>query len=241
MSDGWHKRPTPEATAEACCRHVTGVLQEALTAKETATLAVSGGSTPRLLFEFLAVSGLPWSRIHLFWVDERCVPPGDPESNYRLAERHLTIPAQIPDGNIHRIHAELMPDHAARHYGEEIRRVLGLQAGELPRFDVVQLGLGPDAHTASLFPGEPLIDNREGAVAAVYVDKLKKWRVTLLPGALNAARHAVFLTAGPDKADAVRYVLRADYDPMRYPAQIVARRSPRVTWFLDEPAASLLD
>jgi 6-phosphogluconolactonase len=241
MSVPWQKFPTPEAAAEACCRRVASTLEETLSGQEIVTFAVSGGSTPKLLFQRLVASGVPWKRVHLFWVDERCVPPASAESNFRLAEEHLLVAARVPRGNIHRIHAELMPDHAARHYSEEIRDFFGLQTGEMPQFDVVQLGLGSDAHTGSLFPGEPLIENREGIAAAVYVESLKKWRVTLLPGALTAAKHSVFLVAGADKAQAVRNVLHAAYDPMNYPAQIVTHHSRRASWFLDEDAASLLD
>jgi 6-phosphogluconolactonase len=205
-----------------------------------ATLAVSGGSTPKLLFESLATSDLPWDRLHLFWADERCVPPANPESNYRLAEAHLIAPTGIPRENVHRVRGELLPDHAARHYREEIGEVFKLAAGEMPRFDVVQLGMGADAHTASLFPGEPLIANREGVAAAVYVEKLNKWRVTLLPGALTAAGDIVFLVAGADKAEAVRSVFHAERDAMKYPAQIATQAASRVAWFLDDAAASLL-
>jgi 6-phosphogluconolactonase len=241
MSARWHTFPTPEAAAEACCRHVAAILEETLTSQEIATFAVSGGSTPRLLFERLAASAVQWKRVHLFWVDERCVPPTDAESNYRLSEEHLIVPGQVPRSNVHRIHAELMPDHAARHYAEEIRDFFALEPGEMPQFDVMQLGVGPDAHTGSLFPGEALIENRESVVAAVYVDKLNTWRVTLLPGVLMAAKHSPFLVAGADKAEAVRNVFQAEYDPLKYPAQIVTHHSRRVAWFLDEPAAALLE
>ncbi len=238
MSVRWHKFPTAEAAAEACCRHTAAILEEALSGQEFATFAVSGGSTPKLLFQRLAASNIIWSRVHLFWVDERCVPPTDPQSNYRLANEHLITPARIPRGNVHRVPAELMPDHAARHYAEEIRGVFGLQSGGLPHFDVVQLGMGPDAHTASLFPGEPLIENREGIAAAVYVEKMTQWRVTLLPGVLLAAKHTVFLVAGPDKADSVHNVFEGDYDPAKYPAQMVSHHARRVAWFMDEAAAA---
>jgi 6-phosphogluconolactonase len=241
MSVRWHKFPTPEAAADACCRHIAAILEEALSGQEFATLALSGGSTPKLLFQRLAASNVDWSRVHLFWVDERCVPPTDPQSNYRLANEHLITPARIPRSNVHRVTAELMPDHAARHYAEEVRGVFGLADGELPQFDVMQMGMGADAHTASLFPGEPLIENREGITAAVYVEKMKQWRVTLLPGVLLAARHTVFLVAGPDKADAVRMVFHGDSDPMKYPAQMVSRHARQVAWFMDEPAAAQME
>jgi 6-phosphogluconolactonase len=241
VSVRWHKFPDPDAAAEACSRHVVSVLEEALSGQDLATLMLSGGQTPRLLFQRLATSGLLWDRIHLFWADERAVPAHDPQSNYRLAEEHLIAPARVPRGNVHRIPAELMPDHAARHYIEVIREFFGLGPGELPHFDMVQRGMGADAHTASLFPGEPLIENREGIAAAVYVEKLKQWRITLLPGVFLAAKHTVFLVTGPDKAEAVRNVFQEPYDPMKYPAQMASHHGRRVAWFLDEAAASLMD
>ena len=156
MSLQWYTHPDPEAAAEACARHISALLEEALAGQERATLAVSGGSTPKLLFRQLVASGFRWDRVHLFWVDERSVPPDDPESNYRLAEENLIAPARIPPAQVHRIHAELPPEAAAQRYIEEIRSFFGLREGEQPHFDVVQCGMGPDAHTASLFPGEPL-------------------------------------------------------------------------------------
>lgn len=241
MSVRWHKFPAPEAAAEACCRHISAIIEEVLAGQEFATIAFSGGSTPKLLFQRLAASNVPWDRVHLFWVDERCVQPTDPQSNYRLANENLIAPARIPRSHVHRVPAELMPDHAARHYVDDIRAFFRLEPGALPHFDVLQLGMGPDAHTASLFPGEPLIENRDGIAAAVYVEKMSQWRVTLLPGVLLAARHTVFLVAGPDKADAVRNVFEGEYDPAKYPAQMVSHHSRSVAWFMDEPAAARLE
>jgi 6-phosphogluconolactonase len=111
----------------------------------------------------------------------------------------------------------------------------------MPRFDVIHRGMGPDAHSASLFPGEPLIDDREGIAAAVYAEKFHQWRVTLLPGALLAAKHNVFIVCGEDKAEAVRAVFNDEYDPKKYPAQIASHHGRGVTWFLDEPAAKLME
>jgi 6-phosphogluconolactonase len=241
MSARRHKFPDANAAAEACCRHIVSLLDETLSGQEFATLAVSGGSTPKLLFDCLARSAAAWSRVHLFWVDERCVPPTDPQSNYRLAEEHLIGPAQIPQSHVHRIPAELMPDHAARHYIEEIREFFGLDHDGVPHFDIVQCGMGADAHTASLFPGEPLIENRDGIAAAVYVEKLKQWRVTLLPGVLLAAKQTVFLVTGADKAEAVRNVFHSEYDPMKYPAQMASHHGRGAAWFLDDAAAGLMD
>jgi 6-phosphogluconolactonase len=241
MSVRWHTYPDARATAQACAHHITGILEEVLSGSEYATLALSGGSTPQLMFEELAASGFGWERVHLFWVDERCVPPGDPLSNYGHAEHALIQPAHIPQRQVHRIYGELLPSHAADRYIGEIRDFFGVEPGELPHFDIVHLGMGPDAHTASLFPGDPLIDDRERVAAPAYVEKLKQWRVTLLPGVLMAAKHTVFLVAGADKADAVRAVFREEYDPKKYPAQMASHHGRRVAWLLDQAAAALMD
>src|ERR1022692_2107911 len=137
MSVQWFTRQDPRAAAAACAQHISALLEQALASQEHATLAVSG---------------VPWQRVHLFFVDERCVPPNDPESNYHLANENLIAPAHIPPAQVHRIHAEIKPETAAQQYVDDIRNFFGLEEGELPHFDVVHCGLGPDAHTASLFP-----------------------------------------------------------------------------------------
>ena len=241
MSVRWHTYPDPRAAAEACSHHITGLLDEVLSGQEFATLALSGGSTPKLLFDEMVRSRIAWSRIHLFWVDERCVPTTDPASNFRLANENLIRPAHVPQRHLHRICGELAPATAAKRYIEEIRDYFGLEEGEMPHFDVVQLGAGPDAHIASLFPGDPLIDDRDRIAAAVQRKSDNLWGVTLLPGVLLAAKHSVFLVTGVDKAEAVRAVFRGDYEPLKYPAQMATHHSRRVAWFLDEPAASLMD
>ena len=232
-----HSLPNAGAAAEACARRVTGLLETALEGGEIASFAVSGGSTPRLLFEKLVALRFDWSRVHLFWVDERCVPPSDPASNYRLAKDWLIQGARIPERNVHRIAGEIAPKEAAHLYAEQIRRFFSLEPDEMPRFDVVQCGMGADAHTASLFPGEPLLDDRAGIAAAVFAPQFHQWRVTLLPGPLLAARHVVYLVAGADKAEAVRAVFQAPLEPKKYPAQLIDRGAE---WFLDEAATALM-
>ena len=241
MSVHWHSYPEPGPAAEAAARHMITLLDNALAGQECATLAVSGGSTPRLLFEQLVKARYRWERVHLFWVDERAVPPADPESNYRLAQENLIGPANIPPRNVHRIEGEITPERAAEHYAAAIRRFFGLEDGETPHFDIVQQGMGPDAHTASLFPGEPLIDDREGICAAVWVPKLSKYRVTLLPGVLLHARHTVVLAAGADKADPLYDVFNAAHDPLKYPSQVDTPHGRNVAWYLDSKAAARLD
>ncbi|MGA3016074.1 MAG: 6-phosphogluconolactonase [Bryobacteraceae bacterium] len=227
--------------ASACAQHILSLLEKALSAQEFATFAVSGGVTPRLLFDELAAAQFEWNRVHLFWVDERCVPPTDNASNYKLVDDHLIIPTEIPLQHVHRIRGEIAPEAAAAAYVADIRSFFKLAPGELPQFDIVHRGMGPDAHSASLFPGDPLIDDRAGIAAATFAAQFNQWRVTLLPGALLAAKHTVFLVAGEDKAEAVRAVFQEEYDPKKYPAQITTHQGRGVTWFLDDKAAALLD
>lgn len=238
MSLHWYSLPDPRAAAAHAARHILSLLENALAGQERVTLAVSGGSTPKLMFAEMVNARFPdWSRVHLFWVDERAVPPTDPESNYKLAQEFLIGPAGIPRRNVHRIEGELVAERAAEHYTAEIRRFFGLEEGEIPHFDIVQQGMGPEAHTASLFPGEPLIEDREGIAAAVRTPKPPPWRVTLLPGALLAAHHTVFLVTGEDKAPAVRAVFLDEYNPQLLPAQMVSHHGRSVTWFLDDAAS----
>jgi len=187
------------------------------------------------MFQKMAATPFAWDRVHLFFVDERCVPPSDSASNYRMANENLIAAAKIPAGNVHRILGEIEPAEAAKRYAAEIREFFGLR-GELPQFDVVHRGMGPDAHTASLFPGDPLIDDRTGIVAATFARKFNQWRVTLLPGVLLAAHNTVFLVAGEDKVDALRSVFHAPYDPRQFPSQL-GNNGDSVAWFLDERAA----
>jgi 6-phosphogluconolactonase len=240
MSVRWHTYPDPSAASEACAHQILAHLEESLAGNEFATLAVSGGSTPRIMFPIMAKAQFAWDRVHLFWVDERCVPPTDDQSNYKLALETLIAPAHIPMSHVHRIAGEMEPESAARHYAAEIREIFNLENDEFPHFDVIHRGMGPDAHTASLFPGDPLIDDREHIVGSTYVEKFKQSRVTLLSGTLLAAKHTVFLVAGADKKEAVRAVFQEEYDPKKYPAQIGAHHGRAVTWFLDQPAAELV-
>lgn len=218
------------SAAEACGQRILDLLAEAIAGRQRATLAISGGSSPKPMFELFAKSGFEWDKVHVFWVDERCVPVSDPQSNFRMANEAWLGPAKVPADNIHRVPTELEPREAADRYSEQLRTFLGA----CPRFDVIHRGIGPDAHTASLFPGEPLVEDHQNLAAAVWVEKMHQWRVTLLPGVLEAARNTVILATGADKAAALESVLHGDYDPMKFPAQIAAR-GDNVTWFTDVP------
>ena len=223
--------PDPVAAAHACGKEILELLAGAIATRRQATLAISGGTSPKPMFEQFAKSGFDWGQVHIFWVDERCVPPTDSQSNFRMANETWLAPAKIPAGNIHRVPTELEPREAARKYAEDVRTFLPL--------DVIHRGMGPDGHTASLFPGEPLIADHEGIAGAVWVEKMHQWRVTLLPGVLEAARNTVVFAPGGDKAEALAAVLRGPYDPMKWPAQIGARGG-NVTWYVDGPASGLL-
>lgn len=228
----------PLTAAEACGDHMLQILAEALSLRPAAAIAISGGTTPKLLFQYLAKTPFDWSRVHLFWVDERAVPPGDPQSNYTLAHENWLEPSNYPAANIHRMQAELPVSEAAERYADEIRGHFHLHEGEFPIFDIIQQGMGPDVHTASLFPGEALIEDNTGIAAAVYVEKLKAARITLLPGVLARARHTLMLVTGADKAPALKTVWSDEEDLLNAPAQLTRHHTGTVTWFLDEAAAA---
>ena len=229
-----------QAASEACAGKIMELLGRALESQPHASLAISGGSTPKLMFAEMAKAKFDWSGVHLFWVDERCVPPTDSQSNYKLANDHFIGPAHFPSANVHRVHGELPPKEAAKLYEDDIRSFFQLSPGAAPRFDIVHRGIGPDAHTASLFPGEPLIDDQRDLVGAVYAEKFQQWRVTLLPAVLEAARNTLMLAAGDDKAEPLKAVLGGPYDPKKYPAQIATYKGEGVIWFLDKAAARLI-
>jgi 6-phosphogluconolactonase len=233
----FHIAESADKAAAECSSLIVERLKATVEERGRATLAISGGSTPAKMFPMLAKADLDWSRVHVFFVDERMVPPTEDASNYRLANQLFLTPAGIPEGNIHRIRGEEDPEDAADIYEAEVAEVFGLDAeeDEIPIFDVIHLGMGDDAHTASLFPGVPAIDDLEGIAAAVYVEKLQSWRVSLLPAVLQAARCTVFLLAGEGKAEPLGKVLGADFNPHEYPAQLV-RHNLEVHWFLDQSA-----
>jgi 6-phosphogluconolactonase len=223
----------PRDAAQHCAQQILQHLRDS----PQSTMAISGGSSPKPMFEIFASVPFDWNRVQLFWVDERCVPPTDPQSNFKLANDTWLAPAKFPASNIHRVQTERDPSDAAKVYADELRLVFGQG---IPRFDVIHRGMGPDAHTASLFPGEPLIDDRTGLTAAVFVEKLNSHRVTLLPAVLLAAKHTVLLVAGADKAQPLADVLYAPHDPKKFPCQLAERDDGEVAWFLDPAAAAQL-
>lgn len=224
---------TPLAAAEACGARTLELLGAARSARGQASLAVSGGSTPRVMFEWMAAQSFDWSAVEIFWVDERCVPPEDAQSNYRMTRESLLDRIQIDPARIHRIKGELPPAQAAAIYCEDIRSTLHLASGELPVFDVIQRGMGPDGHTASLFPGGPLIGDRTHIALDVWVEKMKQHRVTLLPGVLEKGRTTLCLATGAEKKQALQAVLGGPEDLNNFPAQI--GRAVDI-WYVDSAA-----
>ncbi|MEZ5401288.1 MAG: 6-phosphogluconolactonase [Bryobacteraceae bacterium] len=231
MSVHRFEQSNPASAAEACARQMASVLEQALAGRDTAALAVSGGRSPAPMLRALASFPLDFSRLHVFLVDERCVPANDEQSNGRMLEEAFVGPAHAPRRNLHRVHTELPPGRAADHYAEEIRRFFQLDAERMPVFDLIHLGMGADGHIASLFPGDSLVEDRDRIADAVHAEHLSQWRVTLLPGVLLAAHHTVVFAPGADKAAITRRVFEDDFDPVTLPAQIPAHLGRGVAWF----------
>jgi 6-phosphogluconolactonase len=208
-------------------------------------VALSGGSTPRALYQLLAGpeyhDRVDWSRTFVFFGDERCVPPTDPESNYRMAREALLFHVAVPATQVFRMRGEAAdPDAAARLYEITLRRAFALAPGELPRFDLILLGMGPDGHTASLFPHTEALHVTDRLVVANRVEKLGTTRLTLTLPVINNAALVVFLVAGADKVAALAGVLKGPPQPEELPTQQVAPKNGRVVWLVDRAAAAQL-
>ncbi|HEV8672729.1 MAG TPA: 6-phosphogluconolactonase [Methylomirabilota bacterium] len=236
----------PAALADEAAGRVAAAARETVAAQGRFAVALSGGTTPRALFERLAGPPwrheVPWSRAEVFWGDERWVPPDHPESNYRMARAALLDPVGIPPERVHRIAGEAAdPAAAAAAYEAEIARVLGGVPGERPPvFDLVLLGMGADGHTASLFPGTAALAERRRWVVANAVPGLGTHRITLTLPILNRAARVLFLVAGADKAATLREVLEGPVDPQRLPAQAVRPEAGHLVWLVDRAAAAAL-
>jgi len=204
------------------------------------SVALSGGNTPRSVYSLLAEEhkDLPWDRIHIFFGDERHVPPNHPESNFRMASESLLSKVSIPEQNVHRIHAELEAEPAAQEYERHVREFFQLKNLGWPRFDLVFLGLGDDGHTASLFPGSAALNDTSQIVAANWVEKFQSFRLTFTFPVLNHAAEVVFLVSGEGKAQILNEVLKPP--PKKYPSQFVQPEHGHLLWLADQDAARLL-
>lgn len=245
----------PEELALKAARRFARLADQYVVGCGRFTVGLSGGSTPRAMFSLLAehpfVDTVPWSSIYFFWGDERCVPADHPDSNYRMANETLLSKVPVPTQNVFRIPAEIhKPERAAEQYAATLTEFFLAGPGatkrgtaplsNLPRFDLVFLGMGPDGHTASLFPHSAALQAGEQIAVANYVEKFKAYRITLTVATINNARNVTFLAAGADKAEALKNVLDGPHEPELYPSQMIHPSNGTLLWMVDEAAARLL-
>ncbi len=238
--------PTPAVTARAGAQLFADAAMKAVAARGIARIAISGGTTPKTMFALLADPGepflksVPWDRIELYWVDERCVPPDNVESNYRMTREALLSKVPLPAERVHRMEGELEPEVAAARYESTIRNTFRLEGAETPTFDLVLLGMGDDGHTASLFPHTEALHEMSHIVVPNHVPQKDTWRITLTWPVINQGREVAFLIEGTGKAEAVQEVFRGPYEPETYPSQIIRPASGKLTLLLDAAAAAKL-
>jgi 6-phosphogluconolactonase len=234
--------PDAPALFEAAAEIFVQAAAEAIEKYKRFTVAMSGGSTPKALYELLATAPwrdqVDWSKTHFFWGDERWVPSTDKNSNYRMTLEALLSKVSVPAENVHRIETDSGdPQTSAAKYEAEIRKVFGAR----PQFDLILLGLGTNGHTASLFPHCASLDVRDRLVAAEYIDEVKMTRITFTVPLINDAHSIVFLLSGHDKASVLQEVLRGPHDPQRLPSQLIEATDGELTWLADAAAASAID
>jgi 6-phosphogluconolactonase len=239
--------PDRERLTETAAEHIARLASEAIAANGMFSIALSGGSTPQPLYTLLAsgrfAKRIEWSQVHVFWGDERCVPPDNPQNNYRMAREALLDAVPLPPANAHRIRGEDDPNQASSRYEEELRAFFGSNPTDgSPRtgFDLVLLGMGENGHTASLFPGSPAVTELVRWVMAQYVEAVSMWRITLTPIVINAAKNITFLVSGIEKSRRLRDVLEGPMQPRVLPAQIIKPKQGRLMWLVDKAASSCL-
>jgi 6-phosphogluconolactonase len=233
--------PDSQSLARAAAYHFVECAQQAINEHGSFAVALAGGSTPQAAYETLATvefaSTILWEKVHVFWGDERCVAPNHENSNYRMAFEVLLRHSPIPVKQIYRMEGELDPKEAAQNYEVRLRAFFGQK---VPRFDLILLGLGPDGHTASLFPGSKASEEKKHWVAANYVRRLSAWRLTMTAPLINQAANVTFLVSGEAKAEILRRVLAGRYSPEDLPAQMIRPDRGQLRWLVDAGAAQLL-
>ncbi len=238
----WKVFPDHLSFVTGAAELIVGAGARAVAERGRFVLALSGGSTPKPIYARLAGGDyrdrLDWENVHIFFGDERCVPPDDPRSNYRMVREAWLDHAPIPAQNIHRIRGEDDPAVEAQRYEREIARVVGSDGP--PAFDLILLGMGGDGHTASLFPRTPVLRETVRWVAAQWVEGMSAWRVTFTVPLLNAARCVAFLVEGGGKAETLRSVIEGPHQPDVWPAQLIQPVSGDLLWLLDAAAAARL-
>jgi 6-phosphogluconolactonase len=237
---------TPKDVSMAAARLFASHVEQAVATRGVARVAISGGSTPKGMFQILAdpakpfAETVPWNKLQLFWVDERCVPPDNPESNYHMTEENLLSKVGIPAANVFRMEGELDPEEAASRYESVIRNTLKLEGAEAPHFDLVLLGMGDDGHTASLFPHTDGLNEIGRLVIANHVAQKDTWRISLTWPVINTSAEVAFVIAGADKAPVLAQVLTGPRDPERLPSQLIRPSNGKLLFLLDEAAAAKL-
>jgi 6-phosphogluconolactonase len=238
--------PDAAALAERAARHFVEGIEAAVARRGRARIAISGGSTPKAVFAALADKARPWrariawERLEIYWVDERCVGPEDAASNYRMTREELLDRVPMGPEQIHRMEGELEPEVAAARYESELRNSFRLEGAESPRFDLVQLGMGADGHTASLFPGSEAIYEFGRLVVANQTTAAQAWRLTLTAQTINQGADVFFVVSGGEKAEVLGEVLTGARDVERLPSQLIRPANGILTLFLDRAAARLL-
>jgi 6-phosphogluconolactonase len=240
--------PDEESLISGAADFIADLASRATAGRGRFTLALSGGNTPRPVYARLATAcyrdRIDWSKVQIFFGDERCVPPDDPRSNYPMVRTALLDQVPLPAANIHRIRGEEAPEQAAANYAGVLQRIFGGDAaagGPPPEgFDLILLGMGDNGHTASLFPGLAAVTETVRWVMAQYVEVVGMWRVTMTPVIINAARQVAFLVSGAQKAEMLQRVLEGPYQPVVLPSQIIKPAPGELHWLLDAPAAAEL-
>ncbi len=238
--------PTSSEVAQAAAEMFTRAAVNATAARSKARIAISGGSTPKAMFTLLADPGqaflhrIPWNSLDLFWVDERCVPPEDAESNFRMTDEAMLSKVPLPAAQVHRMEGELEPEVAASRYESVIRDTFKLEGAETPAFDLVLLGMGDDGHTASLFPHTAALDEMSRLAVANHVPQKETWRITLTWPVINQGCEVAFLIEGSAKARILQDVLLGPYDPETKPSQLIHPASGKLLFLLDGAAAAQL-
>jgi 6-phosphogluconolactonase len=234
--------PDKEAFIAGAAEFMVARGVEAIAARDRWTVALAGGGTPKPIYQRLADAGyaqrIDWSLVHVFFGDERCVPPDDSRSNYRMAREALLDFVPLPAGNVHRVRGEDDPALAALAYEQEIRRLFRTSAP--PALDLICLGMGDNGHTASLFPGTASLRELARWVVPQYVEVMQTWRVTMTAPLINAARHVAFFVEGAGKAGMLQAVLHGPYDPDVLPAQMIRPTGGQLHWLVDAAAAGRL-
>lgn len=241
MRDSIHIAENSNLLAKDLANYFQDMIAGQLPTQDKINIAISGGNTPKLFFEKLANlhNNLPWEKIHIFWVDERCVSPGDAESNYGMTQRSLLDKITIPEENVHPILGDSDPESEAKRYGEEINHHV-YSDNAWPEFDWILLGLGEDGHTASLFPQSLLLEDRSTISAVAIHPQTEQRRITLTLPVLNHAKRITFLVSGPSKAQVVRKILVLANTQTDFPASLVNPVSGKCKWFIDKDAAQYL-